>query len=362
MRIVLIFILFILSAISSLTGDIINYKLPNGLTVILKEKHNVPLVTAQIWVKAGSITEEEFAGCGISHYIEHMLFTTTKKHSGEYIAKKMKSLGCDMNGYTSFEETVFHFTFGSENLKKILPVMKEMIFEPAFKEKELVKEKNVILKEINMNLDDPNRYFSNLLFDSAYERSYFKYPVIGYKSLFKKLSRKDLIKYYNRMYVPDNMALIIVGDFDSNKIKPVVSSVFGNIARKPVHYVSLIKEPLQCGMKKIVKYRKDIKFPRIALIWKTVDIRSKDLFPLDVLSLIIGKGRSSVLNLELKEKKGTVRSISSYSYTPVLKGIFSVEAVAYDYNKVQEITDDIISLINKLKKIYLMIYLIVQKK
>ncbi len=350
MKKILIILFFIFITVSLNANNIDHYKLKNGLTVILVEKHTVPLVTAQIWVKAGSITEEEYAGCGISHYIEHLLFTTTKKHTGEYIARKVKELGGDMNGYTSFEETVFHFTFGSENLNKILPIMKEMIFEPAFKDSELKKEKNVILKEINMNIDDPARFFSKLIFFSAYEKSYFKFPVIGYAELFKKIKRSDVIKYYTRMYVPDNMALIIVGDFNIPKIKPDIKNIFGSIKRKPVHTVSLIPEPASTGFRSIIKYRSDIRFPRLALVWKTVDIRNKDLFALDVLSLIIGNGKSSILNKKIKEKSELVKSISSYSYTPMQKGIFFIEATPYRSRDIEIVFQKVFLILKNLEK------------
>ncbi len=346
----IIFIIFLFLLFFSLKGwGIELYNLHNGLTVILEEKHTLPIVTAQIWCKAGSITENEFAGSGISHFIEHLLFTTTKKHTGKYIAQKVKSLGCDMNGYTSFEETVFHFTLNSENLTNILPIMKEMIFEPAFKKSEIEKERNIILKEINMDQDDIDRYFSDLIFQSVYEKSYYKYPVIGYKELFKNIKRKDIVEYYNRMYVPSNMALIIVGDFNKDKIKRYIKRIFGNISPRSLYPVYTPSEPEQVGFQKFLYYRKDLKLPRLAFAWKSVDIRSKDLFPLDVLSLIIGKGKSSILKRELKDKLNLVQSIDSYSYTPTGKGIFVIEAKVNEVRNINLVEKKIKTILNNFK-------------
>ena len=125
-----------------------------------------------------------------------------------------------------------------------------------------------------------------------------------------------------------------------NPVKPDIKNIFGSIKRKPVHTVSLIPEPASTGFRSIIKYRSDIRFPRLALVWKTVDIRNKDLFALDVLSLIIGNGKSSILNKKIKEKSELVKSISSYSYTPMQKGIFFIEATPYRSRKFRKECSD----------------------
>ncbi len=350
-RIIILFI-FILTFNLLYAQDNINiteYNLSNGFTVILKQIPKVPIVTAQIWVKCGSITEAEFGGTGISHFIEHLLFTTTKKHSTVEIAKKVKQLGCDMNGYTSFEQTVYHFTLPSENINKILPIIKEMIFEPAFKKSEIKKERNVILKEINMNIDDPDRFFSNLIFKSVYEKAYYKFPIIGIKDAFKKVKRSDIVKYYNRMYIPNNIAIIIVGKFDVSQIKEKLEKIFGSIPIKPIYPISLIEEPAQVGYKEVKEYRDDIILSRIAFAFKTVDIRHPDLFPLDVLALILGKGKSSVLTEILKEKKQLVKSISAFSYTPIGRGLFTIDAEVYNYNDIEKIKKEVFNILKNIK-------------
>lgn len=326
------------------------YKLDNGLTVILQQNSKVPIVTAQLWNKCGSTTEAEFGGAGISHFIEHLLFTTTKKHSTDEIAKQMKKLGCDMNGYTSFEETVFHFTLSSENLFEVLPLMKEMIFEPAFKKEQIEKEREVILKEINMNIDDPDRFYNNLIFSSVYENSYYKFPIIGFRDIFKKITRDDILNYYNRMYVPENMALIVVGNFNLKETKKRIEQIFGDIPAKRVYPVFKIEEPLQTGYREVKKFRDDITITRMALAFKTVDIRDKDLFSLDVLAIILGRGKASVLNEILKEKEQIVNSISAYSYTPKAKGVFTIEVEVGDNNNINKVKKRIEYILKNIKK------------
>ncbi|MBN1897682.1 MAG: insulinase family protein [Spirochaetes bacterium] len=330
--------------------NVTEYKLPNNLTVILKPMKKVPLVTFQIWIKAGSIWEYKWGGAGISHFLEHMLFTSTKSSSTHQIAKRVKQLGCDMNGYTSFERTVYHFTLPSENVSKIIPIAKEMIFMPAFLEQQFKKERSVILKEINMNDDDPTRFFSRLLFQSTYENAFYRFPILGYEEVFKKITRKDLTEYYEHLYIPSNIALIVTGDFSVKEMQDLVAKHFRGLKDNFYTKPSLVKEPAQKGYKEVNEYRNDIVLPRIAMVFKTVDIRHPDLYALDVLSLIMGQGRSSILNEILKEQKQLVKTISSFSYTPMDRGIFSIQAELYNVSDIPKVKSEIQSILADIRK------------
>ncbi len=324
-------------------------KLDNGLTFISLQNNKVPLATFQIWIKAGSIYETDYPGSGISHFVEHLLFTDTKKYTGIEIAKFMKEQGCDMNGYTSFEQTVYHFTLPSENLRKIIPYVKEMVFEPAFKNEQIEKERNVILKEINMNVDDPNRYFSNLIFSSSYNQSLFQYPIIGLADLFKKINKNDLLQYYKSHYVPDNMAIVLVGDFN-NDVKNLIIKEFSSLDRQFFKTPALIDEPEQMHDKVIIQYRNDIQLPRMAMTWKTIDIRHKDLFALDLLAMMLSSGYNSILNRVLKEKLQYVNSIDASSYTPIKKGVFIIDAELNPGIKIEQVKNEILSILKTINK------------
>lgn len=319
-------------------------KLSNGMTLIVNDDPSLPLVTLQVRVRAGSIYETDYPGSGISHFIEHLLFTDTRKRTGVALARVMKELGCDMNGYTTFEDTVYHFTLASPHLKDIIPLVKEMVFEPAFKEDQIEKERSVILKEINMNTDDPDRFFSNLIFSSSYSFSFYRYPVIGIRELFLKVKRKDLLAYYQRFYVPDNMAVVVSGDCGEEALK-LIREQFGALERRFFVPADPADEPEQTGAREVLKYRSDMRLERLALVWKTVDIRHGDLFGLDVLAMLLGSGKNSVLNRILKEKKKLVSSVSAFSYTPLKKGVFIIEAELNPGVDLREVKEEIIRII-----------------
>jgi len=325
------------------------YRLKNNLTLILSPDYKIPVAIIYVWVKCGSITEQEYLGSGISHFIEHLLFTTTKKHSTLEISQKIRELGADMNGWTSFENTAFYWILPSENIYKILPIVKEMIFEPAFNENEIKKEKEVILKEINMIQDSPDRFFDYLIFSSSYNNLYYKFPVIGYKDLFLKLKRDDILKYYKRMYNPNNIAIIIAGDIEPERLKEEVKKIFEEIPNQNYTVNLIPSEPDITGIKNIREYRDDVNLTRAAIVFKTTDIYSADIFPLDVLAFILGKGQSSILNKIFKENKKIVKSISASSYTPLGRGIFTIESEVFDYNEVENLKEEILNIFFNIK-------------
>ncbi len=343
----IMFLLFFL--IPAINYAIISYKLPNGFTVILDSSKNFNLTSFQIWVKTGSVYEQNYYGSGISHFIEHLLFTTTKKHTTEEISSLMKKYSCDMNGFTSFENTVYHFTFPSDNLKKVLTLAKEMIFMPAFKSSQIKKERKVILNEINMGEDNPDRYFSKLIFKYSYINAPYKFPVIGEREIFKSITREDLIKYYKARYIPENIALVLCGNFELNKGKKLISEIFGKIKPQKGKTVVLPPEERNTGYREFIFKDKRFKLPRLALVWKTVNIAHKDLYPLDLLSSILTEGKSSLLVELLKNKKGYVQNVSSFSYTPSGRGIFVIKCEVKNSKNVFKTKDEIIKFLKNFK-------------
>lgn len=123
------------------------YVLDNGMVVILKEKPTAPVVNLQAWVKAGSITEGEYMGAGISHFIEHMLFKGTKKRGVGQIAREVADSGGVIRGYTSHDRTVFSITLSSRHFDKGLDILADALMNSSFDPDELEKERQVILNK-----------------------------------------------------------------------------------------------------------------------------------------------------------------------------------------------------------------------
>ncbi len=168
-RCFLLLTLLLTSALSaSAVAPVHKRVLPNGLTVLVREDRSAPVVSAQAWVRAGSVTEAEWMGAGLSHVLEHMLFKGTTKRGVAQIAQEVEAHGGYINAYTSFEQTVYYIDLPAANWRVAVDILADCMMNATIPAEELEKEKQVIHREMAMNQDNPDRRASLLLFNAAY--------------------------------------------------------------------------------------------------------------------------------------------------------------------------------------------------
>ena len=313
------------------TLDLEKHVLENGMPVITCKKDSAPIVSIYILVKAGSITEAEFMGSGVSHYIEHMLFKGTKKRKVGEISRQIRGLGGVLNAYTTYDRTVYHVTVPSKFLDKALEIQADAVMNSSFDILECKKENQVILKEINMYVDEPESYLQQQVWETMYKTHPYREPIIGHRELFENLSRKDLIAYYERMYVPNNMILAIAGDITHESALRMGKQAFKNFKRKSINPTIIPVEQKQLN-KRILHIEKDVNIPRMCICFHIPGIVHSDFYALDVLSIILGQGRSSLLYKTLIETKRLVSSVESFSHTPKDTGVFGINYILAERN------------------------------
>ncbi len=300
--------------------------LKNGLVVLIQEAHDVPLVAIEAHIRAGSATEYGYLGSGISHYVEHMLFKGTKNWPAPGdIEREIKSLGGYINAYTDHDTTAVHIIVPSEYASRALAVLRDILSQVTFDPAELEKERAVILKEIRLGNDEPSSFVSRLLWSMMFKTHNYRFPTIGQEEIFKKLKREDLLDYYKAHYVPDNMVLGVGGDIKERETLEEIERTFGNIERVSPPPQYLQKEGPQMSAMSL-RAEKDVALTYLSLGFRSVRVRNKDMFSLDVLSIILGQGGSSRLYKKLYMDKRLVASIASYNYTPKDPGIFAINA------------------------------------
>jgi zinc protease len=301
--------------------------LDNGLTVLIREDHSAPVVTAQAWCKAGSITEGKWMGAGLSHVLEHMLFkgTTTRGLAG--IAQEVERKGGYINAYTSFEQTVYHINLPSENWQTAVDILADCMMNATIPEAELLKEKQVILREMAMRLDDPGRRSSSMLWNTAYLAHPYRHPVIGYRDIYDRTTRDDVVAYYKKMYVPNNLVFVIVGDVNAAAVEAHLRQLTKDFKMNAVEPATIPAEPPQVSTRELHE-EAPVELSNIHLAWHIPDITHPDVPALDVLALVLGEGNSSRLYREVQQKRGLVHAIDASSYTPRYPGIFGIEAIA----------------------------------
>jgi len=314
------------STIGKGAGVIEKFRLANGLTVVIRENHSSPVVAVQAWVKAGSRTEPA-ARAGMSHILEHMAFKGTKRRGPGQIAREVEGLGGEINAYTSFDHTVYHITISGRYLANALDILSDTLGHSVFDGKELAREKEVVLEELRMNEDNPGRVNSKALFREAFRVHPYGRPVIGYADTIRKTTRKDLVSYFERYYDPGNMVLVIAGDVDPAKARPMIDRTFGTLKGHAHPGEKIPGEPPQKEIRVTVQER-DTNRVYLDLGFHGPSMRNREVFAWDLLSSILGGGQTSRLYREVKDSRELVDSIGAYSYTPRDPGVLLIGATA----------------------------------
>ncbi|UCD55442.1 MAG: insulinase family protein [Candidatus Omnitrophota bacterium] len=344
---IITFLLLIVPALANSHAKITKEVLENGLTVLIKEERSHPLVTIQVTVDAGLSSEGVYGGTGISHFIEHMIFKGTPTRKPGDIEKEVKSYGGEINGWTGLDSAGYSITIPKEYAREALLLMEDVIFRPAFDTAELEKERQVILKEIKLNRDDPTRRVMKELWQASFLEHPYKLPLIGYETLFKELKRDDLINYHSLHYTPNNMILAVAGDIDKDKILNNIKSGFGKYKRKRALPAAVPLEPQQNSLRESKGFAQ-INLGYIAMAYHTVELSSNDLYALDVLGIILGDWDGSRLNKRLVKDNQLLYTVSSFNYTPKYPGLFIIYGVG-DYEKLEGAKAQILREIAKIR-------------
>jgi len=324
-RLLIIFFFLLVFIFADISSAQEKLTLANGLTLVLEERKALPLVYLHLWVKTGSIYEGQYLGSGISHFLEHMLFKDGEGSKRGKVAQKVRSLGGRVNAYTFFDHTVYHIMLPASAWTEGLGALSEAVFNAPLEEKEIEKERVVILREMDLREDEPQRFLSQIFWENFYQVHPYRFPIIGKRELFNQLTRQDLVDFYRKVYVPNNMILVICGDIEIPEAKKEVEKFMGQISPKPLQPTVLPEEPPQLHKReKVVK--KDLRMTYLQMGFHIPPLHHKDIYALDILAVILGKGKSSRLYSRLKGKESLVYSISAYSYTPLYEGIFSIYA------------------------------------
>ncbi|MEY2396293.1 MAG: zinc protease, partial [Acidobacteriaceae bacterium] len=299
--------------------------LPNGLTIIVKEDHSSPVASVQAWCATGSINEDERLGAGLSHILEHMLFKGTKTQSNSAIAQKIQDVGGYINAYTSFDRTVYWIDVPKAGVTTAIDVLSDAMMNSTLPPDEYLKEQEVIRREFAMGFDDPDRMTGQLLFATAYQRHPYRLPVIGQIEVYNQLTQEQVMQYYKSRYVPNNLTFVIVGDVDASQVRQQLTDFFKTYPEKSLKPVYIPAEPPQLGQRDAHQ-----EFPteltRLSLAWHVPEVTHPDVPALDLLSSILGEGRSSRLYRKVRDESGLAYGVSAFSYTPGDPGLLGVDA------------------------------------
>ncbi|HEY9071444.1 MAG TPA: pitrilysin family protein [Candidatus Ozemobacteraceae bacterium] len=298
------------------------YKLENGMTVFIKEMKTAPVVAVNVWVRVGSRNEKPGEE-GFTHLIEHMMFKGTPTYPTGTLDKEIKKLGASQNAFTSSDCTCFHVTGAREHFTRLMELQADAVLNSSFDPAEFQKERSVVVEELRMDKDQAEDRLYNMTKETAYTVHPYKHPIVGYDTTLASATRDALFEYYKRWYVPSNMWVVIVGDIDTAEALAVVNRTMGTAPAVAIPEQTVASEPLQTARRER-REEGDIQQSYVNLAWHAPSIDNPDNFICDVISVMVGGGRSSRLFRALVEEERLVTDVSASYYTTKDPSLFIV--------------------------------------
>jgi zinc protease len=290
--------------------------LDNGLTVLIEENHANPVVAVEVFVRTGSIYEQEYLGSGISHFFEHIIHGgTTSTRSEAESRRLLEAMDNNSNAYTTVDHTAYYINTTMEHWRTALELLANWMLHSSITPEEFEREKGVVQRELEQDLDNPEQTLAQITLETRFQVHPARYPVIGYKELVQKVTRDDLVRYYHRMYTPNNMLVVVVGDVQTSEVLTHMRETFGQGERRPLPAISLPEEPPQLGKRTVVK-EMAVSQASMSLSFRTVALTHPHLYSLDVLAYILTNGSSARLVRRIQEEQQLVYAIQASSYTP----------------------------------------------
>jgi predicted Zn-dependent peptidase len=299
--------------------------LANGLRVIIQEYPASDVVALHLWVGVGG-RDEAPAERGFSHFAEHMLFKGTERRAPGFVDREIESVGGRTNAGTSLDYTFYYILLPASQTVKGIEILSDMVFNSAFDERELAREREVVFEEIRLGEDNPRSYLGRRLYELTFRGATYGYPVLGDRDALRAASRETLRGYYTRHYVPDNMTLVVVGAVRPEEVRAAVARTF---ALPPARGYRRVTPPPPRPLDE--SYREVRPRPErqssIGLAWLAPRLGELDMFATDLLTHILGGSPSSRLNQVLRERLRLVTSVRAGYSAMQGAGILSVTAL-----------------------------------
>jgi len=216
--------------------EITQYKkstLSNGIRVVTEKIPYVKSVAVGIWVGAGSRNESNEES-GISHFIEHLFFKGTEKRSAKDIAEALDAVGGQLNAFTTKEYTCYYAKVLDEHLDLALDVLADMFFNSKFDEKDIAKEREVIVEEIKMYEDTPDELIHDIFSQTIWAGHPLGRPVLGTEETIRTFTRKNIIEFINTHYVPQNVVIALAGKVEHEKVVNTLQELFAHTMRRSI--------------------------------------------------------------------------------------------------------------------------------
>lgn len=286
--------------------------LKNGVKILTKRMPNIHSVSMGVWVNAGA-RDESIDENGLSHFIEHMIFKGTKKRTAFQIAKEFDAIGGHTNAFTSAENTCYHAKIMDTHLETMVNILSDIFLNSVFDEKEVEKERAVILQEINMVEDSPDEYIHVLSGRNFWGENSLGRSILGTRDTVASFDSNTIKRFFHRFYQPERIVISVAGNVEHDRFVDLVGPVFESIRPGDDFPERITPE----GRSLVDLHPKNLEQVHICLGTEGISVNDPRRYAYSLMNTILGGNMSSRLFQKIREQRGLAYSVYSYitSYT-----------------------------------------------
>jgi zinc protease len=278
------------------TGTVTEFKLDNGLKILVKEDHRAPVVVSQIWYKVGSSYEHNGL-TGSSHVLEHMMFKGTKSLGPNEFSRIIAANGGRENAFTGQDYTAYFQQLEKSRLPISFELEADRMANLAMKAEEFAKEVKVVMEERRMRTEDkPQSLTYEQFMATAFVNSPYHHPIIGWMTDLKSLKVEDLTKWYQHWYAPNNATLVVAGDVNPQEVYALAKKTYGKVKPRPVPEVKPQIEFPQIGERRIT-VEAPAQLPYLLMGYKVPVVKTAENdwepYAIDMLANVLDGGASA---------------------------------------------------------------------
>ncbi len=327
--------------------------LKNGMAAIVVPKKGAASMTVMVLTRVGSRYESKDIN-GASHFVEHLMFKGTKRRPDtQMISKELDRYGAEYNAFTSKDMTGYYIKMDASKTRLAVDMLHDMLFHSKYDPKEIDRERNVIIEEINMYEDNPRMHIDDLLEEVLFPDSTLGWNIAGPREVIRTIPREKLVAYRDAYYVPDRMAVVVAGKIIPG-IWPLLESTFGKV-KKPSKQADKPFKPFSVPEKlssPVAFQKKDTEQVQLGIAFHGLPVGHEDLAAASLLADILGGSMSSRLFIQVRERRGLCYSVYAAHQPLEDSGVFNImsgldksrmdEAVKVIMNEVMKTTKTLV--------------------
>ncbi len=335
------------------TGEIQEFKMANGMKVLVKEDHRAPVVVSQVWYKVGG-SYEHSGITGVSHVLEHMMFKGTKKHAAGEFSRIIAENGGRENAFTSKDYTAYFQQLEKSRLKVSFEMEADRMRNLTLPEKEFKKELAVVIEERRMRTEDKaSALTAEQFYATAYTNNPYHQPIIGWMNDLENLTVADLRYWYEKFYAPNNATLVVVGDVNGKDVFELAKKYFSKLKPSDISKTKPRLDAEQKGERRIT-VKAPARLPYMLMGYKVPSYKTAkedwEPYALEVLAYVLSGGSSSRFSKSLVRKQQiAVSADTGYGLFSRLDELFLIDATPAAGYSVQQLEVAINKEIEKIK-------------